>query len=203
MARSQIGEVTTELTTDTGSVLLSLVQGEQLEFPVTLSFLTNAYGYTYEAVLMEGLNVLGDDSVPSAARPSGVNNTLTVRVPVEKGTWAVGTTYDIEDVVEHPVSSGFFYKSRVDTNIGNTPGNNAYWLLHSPNTVYIQFGDKLTLVSAAPVWAAWTVQPTFTSSVYGFFELRVTAPVVSGIFTRTWKPMRGIVEFLYSPTQMV
>jgi len=73
MARSPISTISSDLITDTGSVLWSIVQGEQLEFPITLNFLTNAgVGYTYEAVVMEAKNVAGDPTVPILAMPSGL-----------------------------------------------------------------------------------------------------------------------------------
>jgi hypothetical protein len=153
---------------------------------------------------MEALNVSGIDVIPMSERPGGVNNTLTVRVPVEMGTYSAGTTYAVEVVVEYPASSGIYYKSRAAANVGNTPNTSpTWWTVHEPNIVYVQFPELLTQASVTPAWAAWTVQPTFTSSVYGFLELRVTEPTIVGLFPRTWKPMRGIVEFLYSPTKLV
>jgi hypothetical protein len=202
MARSQLNEIAIDANTDEGSILWSIVQGEQLEFPVTLNFLTNAYGYTYEAVVMEAENVSGDDTVPTTPMPSGVNTTLTVRVPPEMGTWNSGTTYAREDVVEYPASSGLYFKSKASGNLNHATNLTQYWDSYVPNKVYIQFPEKLTQTSVSPAWAAWSVQPTFKSSVYGFFELRVTEPG-GGIYQRTWKPMRGLVEVLYSPTAIV
>jgi hypothetical protein len=49
---------------------------------------------------------------------------------------------------------------------------------------------------------AWVVQPSLVATIHGFFELRVTEPA-GGVYQRTWKPMRGLVEFLYSPTAVV
>lgn len=57
MARSKIGALTVDPIRDSGSVLLSLVKGEQLEQAVTLSFSSNVLaGYVYEAVVVEAAN---------------------------------------------------------------------------------------------------------------------------------------------------
>jgi len=276
MARSQLSAVSTDISSDDGSVLWSLVQGEQLEYPVTLNFLTNAYGYTYEAVVMEAFNISGIADMPTQARPNGINTTLTVRVPIERGVYAAGTTYAREDVVEYPASSNVYYKSKVGSNTGNTPATDTtFWAVYVPNQVFIQFPETLsqvvpassiattsassaggvatinlasnmpqipavgttvvvagvtptgfngtwtitaatassvsfanatagpqTIAGTCVVNAGWVVQPSFTNSVYGYFELRVTEPA-GGIYQKTWKPMRGIVEILYSPTKLV
>ena len=48
----------------------------------------------------------------------------------------------------------------------------------------------------------YQVQPSVAGSTYGFFELRVTEPA-NPIFARTWKPIRGMVEIQFSPTDIV
>ena len=197
MARSMITSTAVDLTSDTGGVLWSLVQGEQLEYPVTLSFITNAgAGYVYEAVVMEGLNVLGSTEHPTSARPGRVNTTLVVRVPTERGVWSAETSYSREDVVSY---NALYYKlasgsSRVSATI---PSSDSLWVEYIPNKIYVQFPSTLSK-GGTP----WAVQPTVVSNVYGFFELSVTEPG-GGVFTRTWKPMRGLVELLYSPTDLV
>ncbi len=60
--------------------------------------------------------------------------------------------------------------------------------------VYLQFPKNLA--------ANWTVAPSVNYPVYGFFEMRVTEPVDS-VFRRTWKPIRGMVEILFSPTYSI
>lgn len=297
MARSQLGEIKTDLQEDSGSALWSLIQGEQLEFPVTLSFLTNTYGgYSYEAVLMEGSNVSGSDAAPLEPRTPklgshttwsagvhsagdyveyttnifykcilaatgsdtvtpnldtihwircGASDTLTVRVPPDRGawvsgatyvattsyvtyggqiyqcnsgtsdtvippsnnkwtlvplnasvnTWTAATSYNREDVVLY---SGVYYKLAKGTNRVNAtnPSLDSQWELYTPNKVYIQFPSTLTITHP------WMVLPTNNSSVYGFLELSVQEPA-GGVYQRTWKPLRGVVEFLYSPTLLV
>ena len=194
MARQSLTSVTNDLQDDSGSVLWSFVQGEQLEYPVTLNFLTNAgYGYVYEAVVIEADNFAGSTVVPTTAKAGGVSTTLTVRVPFERGPWDASTEYNREDVVTH---GGLTYKLSMGTNYVSetTPIDDAVWVVYVPNKCYLQFPANLSL--------DWAVQPTNASPVYGFIELRVTEPS-GGVYTRTWKPLRGLVEILYSPTQMV
>jgi hypothetical protein len=197
MARSKITETSVDLQADSGSVLWSLIQGEALEFPVTLNFLTNAgAGYEYEAVIMEALNVSGDTSVPEVVRPSGVNTTLNVRVPFERGDWNAANAYSREDVIYYNL---VYYKLAVGANrVSSTvPSSDVgFWEPYVPNKIYIQFPATL---SAAPAWA---VQPNIAQDVYGFFELSVQEPA-GGVFRRTWKPMRGLVKLGYSPTLAV
>jgi hypothetical protein len=197
MARSSIVNIVEDLQSDSGSVLFSFVQGEALEFPVTLSFIDNAsVGYTYEAVLIEGNNVSGDSTPPTVARTGGIQTVLTVFVPTWRGTWSAASSYNRDDLIAY---NGIYYIAggvtgyisavlpSVDTGV---------WTVYVPNKVYIQFPETLSL--------DWNVigGPTAEAPVHGFFELRVTEPV-GGRFRRTWKPMRGLVSFAYSPTQAV
>lgn len=46
----------------------------------------------------------------------------------------------------------------------------------------------------------WNQQPTPDKPVYGFIELEVR-DVGTGDFQQIWKPLRGLVEVLYSPTE--
>lgn len=194
MSRSAIVNPTADLQSDSGSVLWSLVRGEQLEFPITLSFLENAsIGYTYEAVVVEADNVADQTSKPSVIKAGGVQTTLVVRVPVYKNTWTPATAYNREDVVLY---SGLYYKlasgaARVSATL---PDIDPLWEVHVPNKVYIQFPSALG--------STWALTPTATTSTYGFFELRVTEPS-GGVYQKTWKPMRGMVEMLFSPTDIV
>ena len=197
MARSNLLNTTNDVNSDNGGYILSFVQGEMMEYPVTLNFLSNAgAGYTYEAVIMEALNVSGSEDIPKAPRSGGINTTLTVRVPLERGTWAGATAYNREDVV---LDGTIYYKLKTGTaRVNATPpaSDPNFWEVYVPNKVYIQFPDTLTLTPA------WSVQPTIVSPVYGYFELSVKEPT-GGVFQRTWKPMRGLVQFNYSPTQVV
>ena len=192
MARSSITNVSIDPLEDSGSVLWSIVQGEQLEFPVVLNFVAFASNtYTFEAVVIEAQNdSLG--TVPTAAKAGGVQTVLGVRVPLFCGTYDSGTTYQREDVVQY---LDVFYKCLVTApSNALAPNVNPSWEVHLPNTIYIQVPSTLG--------KTWTTQPTLEGAVYGLFELRVTEPV-SAPYRRTWKPLRGMVAINYSPTELV
>lgn len=194
MARSLLTNPATDLVDDPGSVLFSFVKGEQLEFPVSLNFLLDATsGYSYEAVVIEADNAVDQTSAPLTPKVGGVQTTLNVRVPVNRGNWNSGTGYNKADLVTY---NGVVYCLRGGANRVSalTPDTDPYWFVSALNIVYIQFLSSLG--------STWSQQPSVSSNTYGFFELRVTeAPDV--IFTRTWKPVRGMVEILYSPTDVV
>jgi hypothetical protein len=275
MARSRLVDPSIDLVSDGGSVLFSFVKGEQLEFPVTLSFLDSTIGstpgtftgsitnnvltvsainsgtvvpgqlltgvnilantyitgyitgnggpgtytvvvfapgstatsspnissttingvlnsYTYEAAVIEALNTVEQSSGPTAIKPSGVVTLLTIRVPVNRGSWVSGTTYNVEDVVYY---TGKYYKQnngfQGQTSTTVPSSDAARWTETAANRVYVQFPKALG--------STYAQQATVTSPVYGFFELRVTENA-SIVYPRTWKPVRGLVEILYSPT---
>jgi hypothetical protein len=199
MARARIIDTTTDLQTDSGSVLWSLVQGEQQEFEITLAFLTNAYSgaYIFEASIIEAANTgeLDEDGlevVPTTVQPGGETDTLTVRVPVETGVWNAANSYSREEVVTY---GDGYYKRLNGTSIVNAvpPSQSSDWVSYIPNKVYIQFPKTLS--------TDWAVQPKPGIPTNGFFELRVTEPN-SALYPRTWKPMRGMIEFLFSPTEL-
>lgn len=198
MARSRLTNTTQDLIADGGAILWSLIKGEQLEFPVVLNFIEDASvkpqnNYTYEAVVVEALNVVGQTERPVEVRPGGVKRTLFVRLPVYLGVWSSSQAYNKEEVVLH---SGKYYKlvSGVARINATQPNLDPQWQETQLNKVYIQYPSDLI--------SLWSVQPVVDSPVYGFFELRVTEPPDS-IFTRTFKPVRGMVEVLFSPTDEV
>ena len=61
------------------------------------------------------------------------------------------------------------------------------------NTFKIVFPEELI--------TTWTVQPTPEYPVYGYLELEVRDPGV-GSAKQIWKPIRGLVQVLYSPTEV-
>lgn len=194
MARTDINKTVHDLQSDDGAILLSLIQGEQREYPVTLNFLTNAYGYTYEAVLIEANNVSGSESIPTTIAVDAVKNTLTVRVPPERGAWSAVGVYNREDVVLY---SSVYYKlniTTVDYTSATIPSSDPKWEVYIPNKVYVQFPKTLSI--------DYAVEPTADVPVYSFFELSVTEPMGT-IYRKIWKPVRGIVEFAFSPTELV
>lgn len=196
MARSSLGDTTQDINTDSGAVLMSLIMGEQVEFPITLDFLSDiGLGYTYEAVVVEAANVAGQTEKPTSLQPSGVQSTLTVRVPTNRGIWDPLQAYNTGEITRY--GDIWYSKDREATEavVDSTPPiSSPKWIPTDPNTVYVQFPSTLA--------GTWAIQPAVAYNVYGFFELRVTEP--AGVsFRRTWKPIRGMVQMLFSPTQLV
>jgi hypothetical protein len=144
MARSRITSSTKDLLSDDGAVLFSIVNGEQLQYKVTLNWITSMAGFAKQCKIVEALN-LGDGGIPEMPRPNGVVTSL----------------------------------SFIDTN----PNDNIF---------HIVFPE--TLISG------WTVKPTPTKSVYGYIDLEIV-DTGSGINKQVWKPLRGLIEILYSPTE--
>jgi len=194
MARSTLVNPTDDLISDSGAVLWSFVKGEQLEFPITMNFIGNATaGYTYEAVVVEALNVVEQTEKPVTIRPGGIQTTLVVRVPTYRGTWNGTQAYNREEVVFY---NGLYYKllSGIARTNATPPSSDPLWEETTLNRVYLQYPSTLG--------STWQIQPTVGFPTYGFFELRVTEPA-DAIFRRTWKPVRGMVEILFSPTDIV
>lgn len=195
MARSRLTDTTLDLVTDAGAVLWSVVKGEQLEFPVTLNFITDASvkatgNYIYEAVVVEAKNVVGQTDKPTLVQPGGVTTRLFVRLPRLIGSWSAGETYNKEEVVLY---GGVYFKllngtARVSA---ITPNLDPKWEVTTLNRIYIQIPSTLG--------TGWAVQPLADSASYGFFELRVTEPT-DAVYTHTYKPVRGMIEILFSPT---
>lgn len=195
MARSRLTNTTQDLIADGGAVLWSFVKGEQLEFPIVLNFVEDASvkvsnNYIYEAVVVEALNVSGQTDRPVAIRTNGIQTRLFVRLPRYLGAWQAGAAYNKEEVVLY---NNIYYKltqgaGRISSTL---PSADPLWVQTTLNTIYLQFPSSLG--------ATWSVQPIVDAPVYGFFELRVTEPTDS-VFTRTFKPVRGMVEILFSPT---
>ena len=194
MARSRINNPTDDLITDSGAVLFSFVKGEQLEFPITLTFIEDVRaGYTYEAVIVEGYNVADQEEPPTSVKPvDPVKTTLVVRVPSYIGVFDPVELYFAEDIVSY---NGLYYRRLNDmVEAGDVPGTSIYWEETTLNKIYVQFPSTIA--------STWAVAPTVNVPVYGFFELRVTEPDTVA-FVRTWKPVRGMVEILFSPTDIV
>lgn len=194
MARSQIENIQESLQSDSGAVLFSIVQGEQFEYPVTLSFIQNAsLGYNFECAIIEGLNVANQETPPIVARPGGVSEQLTVFVPPWKSAWSAPAAYSRDDLVMY--LDEVYIRTVGSYVVDSTPPNaTTAWSLYTPDKVFIRFPEGLS--------NNWNVQPSTKSNVYGFIELRVTEPGGTR-YTRTWKPLRGLIEFLYSPTKLV
>lgn len=195
MARANITDTTNDLIEDSGGVLWSLVQGEQLEFPINLNFLNKADpSYTFEAVLIEGNND-GEGNVPTEAQPTNpVKTVLEIKLPLDRGLWNTLTAdYVMYDYVIDALGNYYLLygvaaqgvEPRLDTD---------NWEAFTPNRIFLRFDET--------IGDTWAVQPGVDKPVYAFFELKVQEPV-SASFRRTWKPVRGTLEIKYSPTHLV
>ena len=194
MARSKLTAPANDLISDSGGILWSFIKGEQLEFPITMNFIKDVtLGYIFEAVVVEADNVVGQTDQPTTVKSGGVQAHMVVRVPIYRGTWNATSAYNKEDVILY---SGVYYRLAAGTGrVSSTlPTADPNWIVTTLNKVYVQF--PATLINS------WSVQPGINYAVYGFFELRVTEPT-DPIFSRTWKPVRGMVEVMFSPTDIV
>jgi len=195
MARSGLTTGNIDVTPLSETIIMDIVQGEQLELPVTLDifeFSDPDDGFEYEYVILEGVND-GAGTIPSTYKTDGYQTTLNVRIPNNRGAWLNTTAYTLEDVVSFENKS---YKLNVGTNYINdiNPALNPLWLEHDPTTVYLSFPSNLGF--------GWAPGPAIGFPVYGFIELRVTEPN-NNTYRRTWKPVRGLVKILFSPTMLV
>lgn len=193
MARSQINEIKTDLLSDPGSVLFSFVLGEQLQYPLDIDFISTTAGYTFEAVVIEADNQVGQESAPTTHKTGGVQVTLPILIPPNMGTWSSATAYNEYDIAFYDtkwyrLKYGAGYTSALTPDVDTT-----HWEESVANRIYVRFPKTLG--------STWTVTPTVTSEVFGFFELRVTE--AAGAFPLTWKPVRGMVELSFSPTDLV
>lgn len=122
MARSRLTSTSNDLITDNGSVLISVIQGEQIHLELTLNWLTNLTGYDIDIIVQEGEND-GQGSIPKIVQPSGqttvlsylnpntTDNKITVVIPKTLGDdWAT------QPKPEAPVY-GFIELSVKDTGI--------------------------------------------------------------------------------------
>ncbi len=192
MARAKLTVIEDDLINDGGSVLWSFVKGEQLEFPITLSFITDASkAYTFEAVVIEANNEVEQITKPISIKVNGVQTPLTVIKPSSPTTWVNTSTYAFDDVV---IYNNKYYKC-ITLSTTDLPTTSSAWYEVNINDIYIRFPSTLA--------STWSQQPTVSTAVYGFFELSVTEPLNPSGFKRTWKPIRGMVEIQFSPTDVV
>jgi hypothetical protein len=145
MARSKITSRSIDLITDDGSIIASVVHGEQTRINITASWLTNLSGYTITAKVAEGDNIQDSGIIPSTARDAPVITTL----PILDTT----LTDNIFDIV-------------IPQDLINT----------------------------------WDTYPSPDKPIYGFIDLEI-ADTGTGDNQQIWKPLRGVVEIRYSPTE--
>jgi hypothetical protein len=192
MARAiTVSTVTTTTVQDVGSVLWSFTQGEQLEFNVTISFIANLTDYIFEAVIVEADNTTPYKTRPTQIQPQGKKLRLATRLHDE---WDPPVLYITGQLVR--LGTEVYERLTIGTSLAYPNEDLINWKLRADRSaaeLFIRFPEALS--------ANWTVQPTVNKKVYGFFELRVTEPVL--VFPRTWKPIRGMVEIAFSPTVLV
>ena len=145
MARSRITSPSKDLIKDDGSVLFSVVMGEQLHFEITLNWITNLSTYTFFAKVVEADNDLTKKTIPTEPKLGGIVTTLPI----------------------------------IDT---------------------VTTDNKFTIVIPQTLIDSWTVKPKPGKPVYGFIDLQVEDNAI-GNQEQVWKPLRGLIEVLYSPTE--
>jgi len=145
MARTRINSKSKDLISDNGSVLLSVVEGEQIHVGITLGWLTNLSDYTLTAKVVEADMASGNP--PITEKSGGVVTTLPI----------------------------------IDTTTTD---------------------NQFNIVIPEDLIDNWTSQPTPESPVYGWIGLEVRDSG-TGNNQQIWKPMRGLVEVLYSPSEAV
>jgi hypothetical protein len=124
MARSRLTDASEDLIKDSGSILLSVIQGEQIHLELTLSWLVNLSGYQFIAKVQEAIND-GEGTVSPDVKPGGITDTLPVLNPLTTDnivTLVVPKTlsknWSVQPKPDRPVY-GFIELSVEDTGIGN------------------------------------------------------------------------------------
>ncbi len=168
-------------------VLWRIVEGEQVELEVSLDFVGSLDNLTFDAVVLEAANQVGQQTPPDDIRSGGSTDTLVVRVPVFRGDWNANISYALDETVAYGEAHYRLMDSGYDHAVA--PDMNSSWLTVSPRAVYIRIPSTYS--------ANYVVQPTVSAPTYGFFELSVTETV--GLFPRTWKPIRGMIQINFSP----
>ena len=150
MARSKINSKSKDLIDDNGSVLVSVIEGEQIHMNITLNWLTNLSNYTIVAKVVE-------------ADSSTLDYTKN-ELPTQEQTGGEITTLDIID---------------------SDPTDNTFKLVIPEELI-----DN------------WTTQPSPEKPAYGWIGLEVRDPGIDEL-QQIWKPLRGLVQVRYSPSEAV
>lgn len=194
MSRSNITDRTIQLNSDSGAVLWSIVQGEQREFEITISSLDNIHGYSFKATVIEAKNLL-TAAMPTEVKSGGITTELEIRIPLYRGAFSSAATYIYDNVVDY---NGVSYRKVSDSSLLGSSTNPELdtedWETYTHNKIYIRF--------AKTFGDTWLPQPTPIRPVYGFFELSVTEPASVTAYVQTYKPVRGLVESVFSPTDL-
>ena len=127
MPRSPIRSGGKDIIVDDGAVLISLVQGEQVQIGFTLSWMSDLTGCTITAKVVEGENLPGDgrEAPRQEAATTKAITSLTVLDPVPSDNkFIVIFPEDLIDTWEQPPTPddpvyGFLAISIADTGIGD------------------------------------------------------------------------------------
>lgn len=150
MARTKINSKSKDTISDDGSLLVSLIHGEQIRMTVTLGWLTNLTGYTITAKCVE-----------ADSRSLDWDENELPLLPQSGG-----------QVVTCPI---------IDSDV-------------TDNTFEIVFPEELA--------NNFTTMPKPNRPSYAWFGLEVSDNG-TGDQQMVFKPMRGLVEILYSPSEAV
>ena len=147
MPRSKITSKSQDLITDDGSIIASIVHGEQTRISLTAAWLTNMTGFTVTAKVVEGDNEQDSGAIPTTARDTPVIYNLAI----------------------------------IDSDVTD---------------------NQFQIVIPADLISSWDTFPAPDKPIYGFIDVEIADTGV-GNLQQIWKPMRGLVEVRYSPTEAV
>jgi len=153
MARSRINSSSKDIITDKGSVLISVVEGEQVHMDITLGWLTSLVGYTLTAKIVE-------------ANCTALDYTSTTGL-------------------QHPT-------------VRQSGGQIATLAIIDATTT----DNTFKLVIPEALVDNYVTQPLPGKPVYGWIGLEVR-DTGAGSAQQIWKPFRGLVEIVYSPSEEV
>ena len=191
MARSRISGREIDLQKDNGSVLWSFIQGEQLAYNVTFDWIDNLNGMIIEAAVVESDSIPG--ALPTNIKPNGVQEKLQTYTPPFKFDWVSGTAYNKKDLVAVPGIVEYYQALTNHSNNVSPELDVDNWKIYGKhNIVTLVFPDTLS--------TDYEIQPEPDKPIYAYFELSLTEAGTD--YNKSWKPMRGLIEFLFSPTQI-
>lgn len=185
MARSKLPNPAVDLITDGGAVLFSLIMGEQFEYPIDLQNVLPEEFNLY-AVVIEANNISSQTEQPTSVEPGGVVTLLDVRVPTFVGEWDSVTDFNPHEMVAYAGK----YWIREDTPADHSTPDVGPWYEATRGRIYLRISDR--------IGTDWNILPEVGFPTYGFLEISLTEKV--GLFKRIYKPVRGMVQVLFSPT---
>jgi len=154
MARKRINSKSKDLLNGPGTVLMSVIDGEQIRMSITAGWLTNLSGYTITCKIVE-------------ADTSNINHFAADkddRLPIMPQ--AGGQVVDV---------------SIIDLDVND-------------NAFEIVLPENIT--------DGFTTMPLPEQPAYGWIGVEIADAGV-GANQQIWKPFRGLVEILYSPTEAI